>query len=95
MDWNFSGLLSPQTVSGSYETGTGGCFTGGKAAGAWSYTSTALYVYRAWRCIKYRDNFDFRRQWNRVRRSGVALVDKTLYRKIEFSSVCDDCQKHI
>jgi hypothetical protein len=43
----------------SYPTGTRGPFPGGKAAGAWSYTSTPKYASLAWYSVKAQRQFYF------------------------------------
>jgi hypothetical protein len=58
---NFSLHHRVQTGSGahpaSYPLDTAGSFPGGKAASAWSYTSTPQYVLMTWCLVKHRDNF--------------------------------------
>jgi hypothetical protein len=62
-DWEF--FSSPPSLDrlwahpASYPMSTGGSFSGGKAAGAWSYTSTPQYVFMAWYLVEHRENFSF------------------------------------
>jgi hypothetical protein len=56
-DGNFSLHHRVQNGSGAhpafYPMGTRGSFPGGKAAGAWSYTSTPQYVFKVWCLVKH------------------------------------------
>jgi len=83
---SFLFICFPVTVAhpAAYPMGIGGCFPGGKAAGAWSWPLTSTYcrgkrirevipplpqyVFKEWCAFKHRDNFTFTFTFNNILR---------------------------